>query len=100
MGRNLRNIAIEETSVITTSLFGKNIDVSTRGKGSAGLIEADVSVCADSKNLEVNATGIANCLVVVSRGLLIVAGPDVGAVRGSLGEIYAVRPTYSSRLKD
>ena len=64
--------------------------MSTRGKGSTGLIEADVSVCADSKDLEVNAAGIANRLVIVCCGLVIVAGPDVGAVRGALGEINAI----------
>ena len=32
VGRNLRDVAIEETSVIAASLFGKKIDVSARGE--------------------------------------------------------------------
>ena len=32
VGRNLRNIAIKETSVIAASLFGKNVNVGARGE--------------------------------------------------------------------
>ena len=61
-----------------------------RGEGPAGLVEADVSVCADSENLEVNAAGVADRLVVVCCSLIVVTGPHVGAVRGALGEVHAV----------
>ena len=90
MGRNFGDVSVKEARIVAAGLLGEHIDVGARGEGATGFIEADVSVCADSEDLEVNAASVADCLVVVCCGLIVVTGPDVGAVRGSLGEIYAV----------
>ncbi len=60
--------AVEEARYRGESV-GKNIDVSTARRRTHRLIQPMCPSAPISAGSEVNAAGIANCLVVVSRGL-------------------------------
>jgi hypothetical protein len=106
----------EDGAVILERLFGEDLDPGARAEGAGGLVETDVAVAAEAEELDVDAAGVEDALLVAA-ALGVQVGRAVGHVRAPLVDVdvlekilphepavglvvvVAGRPTYSSRLK-
>ena len=71
--RNSHGVSAEEACVRLAGSHGDLLLVGERIDGSAGLVEADVSVSADSEKLEVDSAGCDDLLIVLCCGSLILS---------------------------
>ena len=79
--RNSHGVSAEEACVRLAGSHGDLLLVGERIDGSAGLVEADVAVSADSEKLEVDSAGCDDLLIVLCCGSLI----EVASVAGKIG---------------
>jgi hypothetical protein len=78
--RNPVDVVVEEAGVVTPRLGGQRLDAGPRGEGRAGLVEGDVTVRADAEDLQVDAAGIGDGLLVGTAGGLEVRRESVEAL--------------------
>ena len=79
--RNSHGVAAEETGVSLSRFDGDLLLMSERIDSSAGLVEADVTVAADSEKLKIDAAG-SDDLGIIGCGLVV---GEIGTVAGKIG---------------
>src|SRR5207248_2778347 len=71
----LRNLFArrKKFAIVFRGVFAENLQASARADAGSRLIETDVSIAADAEDLQVDAAGAANILLVRSAVLLVIA---------------------------
>lgn len=84
--RHLADVVVEEARVVDPGLLGQRLDPGAGRERGARLVEADVTVGADTQQLQVHPAGCGERLVVRLACGLHVLGGAVGAHEGRLGQ--------------
>ena len=75
-------LLLEEAGVVVDGLLGEGFDAGPGHQRGAGLVEGDVTVAADAENLNVDAAGLLD-LVLIPRAEALVSVDGAAGERGS-----------------
>ncbi len=82
--------AEEETRIVLNRLLGQDLRMRPASQGAAGFVEGDVPIRADTEQLNINASGGGDGILVCLAGGCDVLGETIGDVRPRLVDVDVV----------